>query len=79
MTARVVFSTRIDEDVLVRTRGAVLGMSRLEPGWTMARIVEEALDAYLTQLQDQHNEGQPWPDETSPIPAGSPLRSRRTQ
>lgn len=73
MNRRVVWSFRVDEDVLARARGTLLGLQRLEPGWTMARFLEEAVEAHMATLQAKHNGGQPWPPTHEALPSGQPL------
>ncbi|KNX35933.1 hypothetical protein [Luteipulveratus halotolerans] len=55
-------ATQITASTNQRIRAATVGMQRrVDPGYTLAQLVDEALRSYVTRLEKEHNDGQAWP------------------
>lgn len=65
------FSSYARPQTQARARAAVRGLRlHVDPGYTLARLVDDALTAWCEHLERTHHEGQPWPGGLSPLPAG---------
>lgn len=58
---RVPVSTRCDPAVWEAARAAAAGMMRVDPGYSLSQLVEDALRREVARLSDEHHEGEPWP------------------
>lgn len=67
---RVPVSMRCDEAVWNQARSAARDMLRVDPGYTLAQLVEDAIRHELDRLAREHRGGVPWP-ATGDVP---PLR-----
>ena len=66
------FSTQVRRSVQDRTRASVRGM-RLATGrdYSLAQLVEDALERHCAELEGHYNDGRPWPLEPRrPLPPG---------
>lgn len=59
------FATQIPRALLDRVRAAVAGLQQSDREWSMSRFVTEALGRHVRHLEQEHNDGQPWPPVTS--------------
>ena len=73
--ARVPYSTQVAPETLERVRATVLGMQRQDPTITIAKLTEDALDAWCDQLEREWNDGEAW----SPAAEHRPRRGRRME
>lgn len=66
------FATQVDEEVLRRARAAVDALQHLHgPRYiTLSQLTTDALDQYVSWLEDTHNSGRPWHGGTGPLLAG---------
>ncbi len=66
------FSTQVRRSVQDRARASVRGM-RLATGrdYSLAQLVEDALERHCAELEGHYNDGHPWPLEPRrPLPPG---------
>lgn len=61
MTGRIPVSGRCDAQVWERARATAQGMLAHDPTYTVARLLEDALAAEASRLEDAYNQGRPWP------------------
>jgi hypothetical protein len=64
------FATQVRPAVQQRVRAAVRGMTGIDPDYSLAQLTEDALDAWVTHLEDTYNDGQPWPPVVRPLRPG---------
>lgn len=66
------FAVKIDENVADRARAAAAAMQERDRRYTLAGLVEDALASYVASLEEEHNDGRPFPAAQQPL-----LRGRR--
>ncbi|MDS0140623.1 MULTISPECIES: hypothetical protein [unclassified Amycolatopsis] len=63
----------IDRDLYDRLKGAVLLMrGRGDGRYTVTRAVGEAVEALITRIETEYNNGEPVQPDHSPLPPGAP-------
>lgn len=60
MASRIPISTRCDPEVWDRARATVAGMLRHDPRFSLAELIEHALEAEAARLEEQFNGGERW-------------------
>ncbi|MDQ2850163.1 MAG: hypothetical protein M3Y49_05395 [Actinomycetota bacterium] len=70
------FSTQIPQAILDRVRSAVAGLQEVDPEWSMAQLVTDALGRHVRHLEEQHHGGVPWPPVTKLSKGPRPRRPR---
>lgn len=58
---RIPVSTRCDPEVWDAARAATAGMMRINPGYSLSQLVEDALRHEVIRLSTEHHGGEPWP------------------
>lgn len=68
------FSTQVTPSAQARVRATVRGVaSATNTQYSLSQLVEEALDAYCTALEEQYHHGTPWPPSEQPLQRGARL------
>lgn len=68
---KVRFSTQVSAGVQARVRATVRGVvAATGTDYSLAQLVEDALRAYCTQLEEQYHFGSPWPPSDRPLRPG---------
>lgn len=68
---RQAFGTQVDADLQERVRAAVGGVRRATgTEYTLAQLVEDALTRHVLELEEAHNDGQPFPVLDAPLRRG---------
>lgn len=55
------FSTQVSPNVADRARATVAGMLAVDPDFSLAQLVEQALASEIARLEREHHGGRPWP------------------
>lgn len=61
MSAKRSFAAHLDVDVLAALRATVIGLQQIDPSYTIARFVTEALVDAIGRAEATYNAGEPWP------------------
>lgn len=78
MTTRQL-ATRIDAALKERVVAAVAALKQREPAYTLREACEDALLAWVQQIENRHNHGRPFPPPDGGLEAGRPAgRPRRS-
>jgi hypothetical protein len=67
---RVPVSTRCDEDIWAEARATTRGMMAIDPSYSLADLVEQAIAREVRRLQEEYNHGKAWPSATKPLRRG---------
>lgn len=71
---RTRFHTQVTQDVQDRARAAVRGVSAATgTDYTLAALVEDALEKYCEHLERVYNDGHRWPTPAAPLRPGRRL------
>ena len=70
---RVSKTARCDEQVWNAARDAARSMLSIDPTYTFADLLESALSREIQRLQDEFNDGEPWPTGNGELRRGRRL------